>query len=246
MSDTTFRFRQFTVHQDKCAMKVGTDAVLLGSWLRPGCAKKILDIGTGTGLIALMIAQKSLAEIDAVDIDEKAFDQARENFLISPWFGRLHPIHQSFQQFANDSPNQYDLIVSNPPYFHHASKPNEEGRLNARHTDSLTFSELIDGVRKLLKHDGDFVVILPCKEGMEFLDIAQRKGLFCHHLVRIKTRSDKQEKRLIMKFATHFSTLTEEEIVIQEEDGSFTADYITLTSEYYIQLKSAPSVFPQS
>ncbi|MBL0104845.1 MAG: methyltransferase [Bacteroidetes bacterium] len=244
MSDTTFRFRQFTVHQDKCAMKVGTDAVLLGSWVDPGVAKKILDIGTGTGLIALMIAQKSNAEIDAIDIDEKAFEQAKENFRISPWFYRLNPIHQSFQQFANETTAQYDLIVSNPPFFAHASKPNEESRLNARHTDSLTFDELLDGVRKLLQPYGDFILILPCKEGMEFMDKAQRKGLFCHHLVRIKTRADKQEKRLIMKFGYRFSTLTEEEIVIQEEDGSFTKEYVALTREYYIQLKSAPSVFP--
>src|SRR6476620_9015886 len=101
MVDTSFRFKNFTVHQEKCAMKVGTDSVLLGSWLDPANAKEILDIGTGSGIIALMIAQKSIADIDAIDIDYNAFLQARENFLISPWFFRLHPFHISFQEFSN-------------------------------------------------------------------------------------------------------------------------------------------------
>src|SRR5437867_4143324 len=118
MSETTFRFSQFTIHQDKCAMKVGTDAVLLGAWVNPSCAKRILDIGTGSGLIALMLAQKSLAEIHAIDIEENAYSQARENFMISPWFNRLNVFHQSFQEFAASTNNKYDLVVSNPPYFH--------------------------------------------------------------------------------------------------------------------------------
>src|ERR1043166_5945137 len=128
MGETSFRFRQFTVHQDKCAMKVGTDAVLLGAWVNPGSAKRILDIGTGTGLIALMLAQKSTAKIDAVDIDEEAFLQARENFRISPWFQRLGIYHQTFQEFAQENSDKYDLIVSNPPYFKETKIPMEESR----------------------------------------------------------------------------------------------------------------------
>src|ERR1041385_1073359 len=115
MSETIFRFRYFTVHQDKCAMKVGTDGVLLGAWVNPGAANLILDIGTGTGLISLMLAQKSLAEIHAIDVEENSYLQARENFLLSPWFSRMVPIHQSFQEFAASSKDKYDLIVSNPP-----------------------------------------------------------------------------------------------------------------------------------
>ena len=246
MSEATFHFRQFTVHQEKCAMKVGTDAVLLGSWIKTGNANKILDIGTGSGIIALMLAQKSVAEINAIDIDVNAFQQAHENFMISPWFDRLKSIHQSLQDFSFKHEGKYDLIVTNPPYFHHASKPVEESRINARHSELLTFDELVDGVRKLLNPEGRFIVILPCKEGMEFLDKAQRKELFCHHLLRIKTKADKNEKRLIMEFGFHFGILTEEEIIIQEEDGSFTQDYIDLTRDYYIQLKQSPSVFQQS
>jgi tRNA1Val (adenine37-N6)-methyltransferase len=227
-------------------MKVGTDAVLLGSWLQTGNAENILDIGTGSGLIALMLAQKSNARIDAIDIDEHAYKQARENFLISPWFDRLQSIHQSLQEFSNNYSGKYDLIVTNPPYFHHASKPAIESRLNARHGDLLTFDELIDGVKKLLKTNGRFCVILPCKEGMEFLEKAQRKELFCHHILRVKTKADKNEKRLIMEFSFQFKTLTEEEIKIHEEDGSFTKEYIDLTRDYYIQLKQIPSSCQQS
>lgn len=237
MSENTFRFQQFTIHQDKCAMKVGTDAVLLGSWVRPGSADRILDIGTGTGLIALMLAQKSAADIDAIDIDEGAFLQAKENFRISPWFYRLYIHQESLQEFVEKCEKKYELIVSNPPYFHHASKPAGASRSTARHNETLPFCDLIDGVKKLLSPDGVFAVILPFKEGMEFLDLAQSRGLFCHRLARVKTVADKPEKRLLMEFNHYFGLLIEEEIVIQEDDHSFSRQYIELTKDYYIHLK---------
>ncbi|MFZ7146509.1 MAG: tRNA1(Val) (adenine(37)-N6)-methyltransferase [Bacteroidota bacterium] len=239
MSETSFRFKQFTIHQEKCAMKVGTDAVLLGSWVLPENSNHILDIGSGTGIISLMLAQKSEAEIDAIDIDENAYLQTKENFRISPWFFRLYPHHISLQEFAKDKAPSYDLIVTNPPYFHHASKPNVEARVNARHSEVLTFDELIDGTIRLLLPNGRLCVILPCKEGMEFLDKAQKRGLFCRNLLRVRTRSDKSEKRLLMQFSFQFGTMTDEEITIQEEDGTFTNDYIELTKEYYINLKNS-------
>lgn len=237
MSDSTFRFRQFTIHQDKCAMKVGTDAVLLGSWVDPQFAEHILDIGTGSGLIALMLAQKSVAEIDAVDMDEGAYIQAKENIRISPWYNRINIFHQSFQEFSQASEKKYDLIVTNPPYFHHASKPPQESRMNARHDDQLSFEELITGVKKLLTDEGKFCVILPSKEGMEFMDMAQSKGLFCHNMMRVKTKADKNEKRLMMEFGFRFGSLNDSEIIIQEEDGSYTSEYIEFTKEYFIGLK---------
>ncbi len=246
MSESVFHFKQFTIHQDKCAMKVGTDAVLLGAWTQTGNETTILDIGTGSGVIALMLAQKCSASIDAIDIDENAFRQAHENFLISPWYFRLNCLHQSFQDFSVKHSGKYDLIVTNPPYFLQASKPSVESRTNARHREVLAFDELLDGVKKLLNTNGRFCLILPSKEGMDFLNRAQQKGLFCNHLVRIKTKADKEEKRLIMQFGFQFGLLTEEEIIIQEEDGNFTLEYIKLTRDYYLQLKQAPSVSPQS
>ena len=237
MSESSFRFRHFTIHQDKCAMKVGTDAVLLGSWIHPGPAERILDIGTGTGILALMMAQKSQALIDAIDIDEGAFFQARENAMISPWFSRLSITKISFQQFADSTPRQYDLIVTNPPYFHEASKPAEEARVQARHSDLLPFEELIDGVKKVLLPNGRFCMILPLKEGMEFMDLAQGKGLFCHHLLRVKTRADKPAKRILMEFDSHYGLIRDEEIIMREEDTRYSKAYEDLTSDYYISLK---------
>jgi tRNA1Val (adenine37-N6)-methyltransferase len=237
MSESSFRFRHFTIHQDKCAMKVGTDAVLLGSWIQPGHSRRILDIGTGTGILALMLAQKSTALIDAIDIDAGAFTQARENARSSPWFNRMHITNEPFQQFAAATTERYDLVVTNPPYFHEASKPAEEARVQARHTDLLPFDELIDGVKKVLLPQGRFCMILPLKEGMEFMDLAQHKGLFCHHLLRVKTRADKPAKRILMEFDLHYGLIRDEEIIMREEDTSYSKEYAALTSEYYINLK---------
>jgi tRNA1Val (adenine37-N6)-methyltransferase len=244
MSETYFHFRRFTVYQDKCAMKVGTDAVLLGAWTNAG-AKRILDIGTGSGVIALMLAQKSNASIDAIEIDHNAFIQAKQNFESSPWNDRLSCIHQSFQDFSKSTSHKYDLIVTNPPYFHHASKPPVESRLNARHCDALTFDDLVSGVKNLLTTNGRFCAILPSKEGKEFLEKAQKSQLFCSHLLRVKTKSDKTEKRLIMEFGFRFTTLTDDEIIIQDDEGSFTQQYIDLTKDYYLQLRQSQSSIPQ-
>lgn len=224
-------------------MKVGTDAVLLGSWVRTGAERFILDIGTGSGILALMLAQRSTAYIDAIDVDEGAYRQARENFLISPWFQRLNVEQTSLQAFAESADRRYDLIVSNPPYFN-SSKPAEGARTTARHAETLPFPELVAGVRKLLTPRGRCCVILPVKEGMEFMDIAQSRGLFCHRLTRVRTVADKPEKRLLMEFNQTFGLLTEDEIIIQKDDHTYTEEYIDLTREYYIHLKPSPPSAP--
>ncbi len=215
-------------------MKVGTDAVLLGSWVNPNGAQRVLDIGTGTGIIALMLAQKSKSVIHAVDIDEGAYKQARENFLISPWFNRLYAFHESFQQFSLTNDLMYDLIISNPPYFHHASKPPEELRSHARHHDQLTFDELIIGTKKILSSIGKLCVILPHKEGMEFMDIAMKQGLFCKHMLLVKSKNDKPVKRVLMEFSTHFGVMEESFLILHEESELFSKEYKEMTGEYYL------------
>ncbi|HEX5001517.1 MAG TPA: methyltransferase [Bacteroidia bacterium] len=238
MPHAEFRFKQFIVRQDKCAMKVGTDGVLLGAWAACNNCKRVLDIGTGTGLIALMMAQKCPnAEIFAIDIDSVAYRQANENFGFSPWSSRLHALHESLQQFALLSGEKFDLIISNPPFFMDAHPASNEARNVARHMDeSLSIIELCEGVKKLLSPDGKFCVIFPYREGMRFLEYASANNLFIERITKVKTKVEKQEKRLLMEFGLTHKQTVEEELVIQEEDLSFTQQYIDLTADFYLAL----------
>ena len=221
-------------------MKVGTDGVLLGAWVIPGNASRILDIGTGTGLIALMVAQRSDAIIDAIDIDGDATRQAEENFKLSPWKNRIHAINESLQQFTAHTPHRYDLIVSNPPYFMGAHPAPSEARNVARHMDeSLSIEELAGCVKKLLTPAGKFYVILPFMEGMKFMEYAGLQGLFANRLTKVKTKIEKQEKRLMMEFELEKKPLQEDELVIQEEDMAYTQQYIDLTNDFYMGLPRA-------
>jgi tRNA1Val (adenine37-N6)-methyltransferase len=235
MSSQEFVFKQFKIQQDKCAMKVGTDAVLLGAWVNASRARTILDIGTGTGIISLMLAQKSTALIDAIDIDKNAYTQAQENISGCKWKERIQIHHTSLQQYANTCTHKYDLIVSNPPYFVDSSKALEESRTNARHTDQLPFGALLDGVLKLLNPTGRFYVILPTKESQLFREMAEEQKLFATRLTRVITRTDKPEKRLLMKFEFVQKKVEEGTITIeQDERHSYTEQYKELTKDYYI------------
>jgi len=238
MAATTFQFKQFNVHHDQCAMKVGTDGVLLGSWVQLNKEKHILDAGTGTGLIALMMAQKSKALIDAIDIDVDAFQQAKKNVDNSPWLNRINVFLCSLQYFAINPLHKYDLIVSNPPYYIDAAKAGTLSRNVARHTDeTLSFDDLIASVIQLLKPDGRFCLILPCKESAVFFPKAYSKGLFCNRITRVKTKKEKQEKRLLMEFSFVKKPLRDEWLIIQEDESSFTPEYIELTKDYYLCLE---------
>ncbi|MGR6086837.1 MAG: tRNA1(Val) (adenine(37)-N6)-methyltransferase [Arcticibacter sp.] len=234
MSHSVFHFRHFTIHQDRCAMKVGTDGVLLGAWARPADAQRVLDIGTGTGLIALMMAQKSNATIDAIEIDGDAASQAQENFEASAWKNRLHSIHDSVQHFTSVSKEKYDLIVSNPPYFMGAHPAPVEARNVARHMDqNLKIEELAECAKNLLNPNGRFCIILPHLEGMRFIDYASSHDLFLSRLTRVRTKSGKTEKRLLMEFKPQPCQAEENEILLQDEDGHYTEDYRKLTTEFY-------------
>ncbi|MEO6882633.1 MAG: methyltransferase [Bacteroidia bacterium] len=235
MPNQTFVFKQFSIHQDKCAMKVGTDAVLLGSWVNAENVQHILDIGTGTGIIALMLAQKTIASIDAIDIDENACLQATENKDACNWKNRVQIHCISLQDFSKKSTKKYDVIVSNPPYFIDSSKALGIERTTARHTDLLSFEELIDGVISLLQKNGKFCIILPFKEGETFIEMANEKKLFLTKLMRVKTTQGKVAKRIMMQFEFARNTFSESSIIIEKEERhSYTDDYIALTKEYYL------------
>ena len=236
MPNNIFHFKQFRIKQEKCAMKVGTDAVLLGSWVQTRESKNILDIGTGTGIIALMLAQKSEAFIHALDIDRYAVEQAIENVAESPFKNNIFIYHKSLQSFADEVSFKYDLIVSNPPYFVDSSKAPDQTRNFARHTDELSYDDLLIGVNKLLQPQGKFCLILPIKEGQLFIDKALAAGLYCNKITRVKTRKDKEEpKRLLLCLSYSEMTLEEDLLVIEEEDRhQYTPEYIALTKDYYI------------
>lgn len=236
MPNSSFAFKQFTIQQDRCAMKVGTDAVLLGAWVTPNGSKEILDIGTGSGVIALMIAQKTSAHIDAIDIDENSVSQATQNVLNSKFKQQVSVMHIPLQEYAKTCTKKYNLIVTNPPYFEQSLKSSDEQRSYARHADVLPFEELIDGVKKLLDPKGRFCLILPKLEAEKFRDLAEKKGFYLSKLLRIKSRADKEtDKRYVMQFEFSPTEFSETTLVIeQSERHQYTPEYKELTKDYYV------------
>jgi tRNA1Val (adenine37-N6)-methyltransferase len=236
MSQQTFVFKKFSIHQHKSAHKVGTDAVLIGSWAEVSKANTILDIGTGTGIIALMMAQKSNAQIDAIDIEQGSFEQAAENAEHSIWANRIKVYQKSLQDFAASIDKKYDVIITNPPYFVDSSKAPDEERSHARHTDTLNFTDLIAGAKKLLNDKGMLYIILPTKEAIDFKALAEKSSLYLVKLLRVKTKSSNDlEKRHIMLFKFTKEPLTEQILSIEHEGRhNYTKEYKKLTGDFYI------------
>jgi tRNA1Val (adenine37-N6)-methyltransferase len=236
MPNTSFAFKQFTIKQDLCAMKVGTDAVLIGAWVQPKQAKRILDIGTGTGVIALMLAQKTNAEIIAIDIEENSVKQATQNVEGSIFSGHIDVKFISIQEYASQGNGTFDLIVTNPPYFEQSLKSMDEQRSQARHADVLPFGELLDAVKQLLDVKGKFYVILPRLEAEKFKTLAEKRGLQLSKLMRVKSRADKPEaKRHLMQFEFVATEFSESTLIIEEDmRHQYTDDYKELTKDYYI------------
>lgn len=235
MSNGSFAFKQFTIKQDKCAMKVGTDAVLLGAWISPNGSKKILDIGTGTGIIALMLAQKSPAHITAIDIDKDSTEQALLNVSESK-FRNIEVVNLSLQALVQSTDEKFNLIVTNPPYFIDSLKSTGGNRTIARHADLLPFEDLIAGVKKLLDEKGKFCLILPKNEAAIFRELAKQKGLYLSKLLRVRTRSDKDsEKRHIMQFEFKETEFSESTLIIESDRNmKYSEEYRELTKDYYI------------
>ena len=218
-------------------MKVGTDAVLLGAWVHVGNAQTILDIGTGSGTIALMIAQRSVdtaASIDAVEIEEMDALQAEENFITSPWRSRIHLHHVAIQQFR--SYKYYDVIISNPPYFNNSQRPPDSKRHQARHTVTLPYDELIDATLRLLSTDGSFNVILPFTEGLHFIELARQCGLFCSRQFGFRTKVQKPIERWLLEFRKTETSIETGEIVLYQDNETWSDEYVKLTSDFYLKL----------
>ncbi len=236
MSNDVFEFKKFRIKQNKSAMKVGTDAVLLGSWVSVGGCDRILDIGTGTGIIALMLAQKTTAYITALEIDQASFEQATENAGQSVYKNQINVVNKAFQDYWKNNKKKFDLIVSNPPYFVDSLKSNDTTRSTARHADVLPFNELIEGVNGILSPGGKFCVILPKKEAESFCKLAEQKNLYLSKLLRVRNSPDKEEdKRHIMQFEFGKHHFTEDILYIRTTDPQeYSPEYKQLTMDYYV------------
>ena len=230
----SFRFKQFFINDDKCAMKVGTDGVLLGAWapttnpLTTNPLTKILDVGTGSGLIARMLMQRCPeAEVEGIDIDSEAVEQAKENGVDA---------HLSCLQ---DWQGQYNLIVSNPPYFKNSLKNPDAGRKTARHTDTLSYEDLIAHSARLLTEDGQLALILPAEAEQEIRSIAAAHGLFLTHLTRVFSKESKPARRVLMAFVKTSCrhddiSIISDSLVLENEIGGRSAAYQELCEEFYL------------
>lgn len=239
MSRDFFKFKQFTIRQDYCTMKVGTDGVLLGAWVNVSAqqAQRMLDVGCGTGLIAIMLAQRApLAQVDAVEVEEMAYRQAMQNAIDSGWKSRLRFFHCDFNELAQRSANQYDLIVSNPPYFKRSLLSPNEKRNAARHANEFTHESLISGSLRLLSDGGRLAVVLPYVEGNVFIALAAGAGLYCVRKLNVSTKKGKPVKRLLMELSRERRRLEEQDLYIEDSLlNSYTDDYKALTKDFYLK-----------
>ena len=232
-----FSFKQFEVHQDRCAMKIGTDGVLLGCWAPVDNVYSVLDIGAGTGVISLIIAQRSTAEtIDAVEIDEDAYEQTVENFERSPWGDRLFCYHASFQEFFTEIDDKYDLIISNPPFYTENYKTDDKKRDLARFEDALPFEHLLYGASKLLSDTGRLVIILPYKAEEEIITVAEQFHLYPQKITRVKGSYDAETKRSLIVLGFGRKEIIYDELVVEITRHQYTDEYIELTKDFYLNM----------
>ena len=232
-----FKFKQFSVKQAQSAMKIGTDSVLLGAWTPLNHPQSILDIGAGTGLLALMLAQRCDAlTIDAVEIDEQAYIECSENFEESPWGDRLFCYHASFEEFFTEMDESYDLIISNPPFYSTDYKTPEKARNTARFSDALPSKQLLEGVSRLLAVEGYFSVILPYSESEGFITLAATFGLFPQKITHTRGNEKSELKRSMMLFARKpLPSYPIHIFTIEKERGVYTDEYKELTKEFYLK-----------
>ena len=233
-----FQFKQFSIQQDRCAMKVGTDSVLLGAWCPiENNPFSVFDIGAGTGILSLMIAQRSNAEqIDALEIDEDAYEQCVENFENSPWGDRLFCFHAGLDEFVKEPEDEYDLIISNPPFYAEDYKSENEQRDLARFQDALPFENLIEAADLLLSENGIFAVIIPYKEEEKFINLCAEVELYPVKVTRVKGTPITEIKRSLLAFKRNECNLSAGELIVEINRHEYTDDYINLTKDFYFKM----------
>lgn len=230
-----FTFKQFHINHDRCAMKVGTDGILLGAWAPVEQARRVLDIGSGSGLIALMLAQRSRSDchIDGVELDSDAVTQARENVAASPWADRVAIIESAVQGYQADP---YDLIVSNPPYFVAGQSFSDPARAMARHTGALDSNALLAACDRLLAPNGEVALVLPTAMADEILCISADYDLHGICYTAVITREGKEANRVLLRLGRGLNRCERGDIVIHSADGAYSDRYIQLTSPFYLKM----------
>lgn len=231
-----FSFKQFNIEDNGCAMKVGTDGVLLGAWTNIRDVKHILDVGTGSGLIALMLAQRTSNEviIDAIEIDEACAHQASFNIAQSPWASKVLMHTTSLQQF--ETLPCYDLIVCNPPYFNNSFAPPQSARAVARHANTLSHAELASHTKRLLSPTGKLSVILPFAEGKQFMSFASMLGFVCSRQCAVHSRPNKPQERWLLEFSLEYQPLKAEQLILHSSNDEWSDDYKNLTQQFYLKI----------
>ncbi|GAB6120518.1 tRNA1(Val) (adenine(37)-N6)-methyltransferase [Dysgonomonas termitidis] len=236
MPNPYFKFKQFTIYHNLCAMKVGTDGVLLGAWTNIPEAKKALDIGTGTGLIALMLAQRdNKLCINAIDIDSNAIEQAKENIRQSPFFSQIHILGSSLQDFRLCG-QQYDLIVSNPPFFIQSLKSPHDGRTLARHTDSLSSDELLEISAALLTDNGKLSIIYPFGHKETLFSLSKKHNLYPSRVTNVYPTPVSLPKRVLIEFSKTELPLIETNLIIEKDRHVYSDEFTGLVKNFYLKM----------
>ncbi len=235
MSNNYFRFKQFTVYQNKAAMKVGVDAVTLGAYADLTKARSIIDIGTGTGLLSLMAAQKSDAKITAIEIDKNSVEQAAENFQQSPWTKRISLMHISFQDFAKQSKTLFDAAICNPPYFNNSYQSPDKNRNKARQDVLLPLPDLFEGLKRVLKKEGCFYMIYPYLQKDNLLAISQYYQFYPFKILEIKPYENKKANRIIFGFSSNKKNIEKQVLIVRDlETQQYSRQYKDLTKDFYL------------
>ena len=229
-----FQFKQFRIEQARSAMKVGIDGILLGAWADVRDCNTILDIGTGTGLIALMLAQRSQAKIIAIEIEKNAAEEAAENITASPWKNRVEVQNVSLQKFSAETTFKFDLIISNPPFFQNSLKAGNKSRSLARHTDSLPFSKLLECTSQLLTEKGRCAYILPMEVNVDIETLARKNGLFLQRKTLVSPNENKSPNRVLLEMSKIEVPTESDSLVIYNNDGSWAEIFKNLTCDFYL------------
>jgi len=231
-----FHFKQFSLSHHRSTMKVGTDAVLLGIWTELDGVEDVLDVGTGCGILPLLLAaRKASVRVDAVELDAASAREASENFRLSPFAGRLQVFHEDINTFhPAEAGKKYDLVISNPPFFVNDRRPEKKSRQMARHSDTLSYEQLAKAGERFLKQQGRFAVVLPYRESRLFLKAAAEAGLHLHKQMLIFPMPCKEPNRVNLLLGSSAAVPETEKFIIRNEDGSFTLQYLDMVKNYYL------------